>query len=137
MHMAVVGVFFSVDPITPLIIEDVLQVSLVGRSLVVLGWRTRSTAMHRRRARSPFIPELQLEPLDELSLLLDEEVLGQDNILERIFMVVGVGLMMRLSPRGLLTWLGDRFVTLPGMLFVVAGLLWRWSIVKRRHCQPS
>ena len=103
MHMATAGVFFSVDPITLLIIEDVPQVSLVGWSLAVLGWRTRSTAKHRRRARSPLIPELLLEPPDELFLLLDEEVLGQDSILERIFMVVGVGLMMRLSPRGLRT----------------------------------
>ena len=91
--------------------------------MAVLGWRTRSTAVYKRRARSPFILELLLEPPDELFLFLDEEVLVQDSILERIFMVVGVGLMMRLSPRGLLTWLGDRFVTLPGMLFVVAGLL--------------
>ena len=134
MHMAAAGVFFSVDPITPLIIEDVPQVPLVGRrSLAVPGWSTRSMVMQRRRARRPSIPELLLE----LFLLLDEEVLGYDSVLERIFMVVEVGLMMRLSPRGLLTRLGDRFVTLPGMLFVVAGLLWRWNIVKRRHCQPS
>ncbi|KAJ8624789.1 hypothetical protein MRB53_033319 [Persea americana] len=115
MHMAATGVFFSVDPITPLIIENMPQVPLVSRrSLAVPGWRTRSTATHRRRAQSPSIPELLLEPLDELFLLLDEEVLGHDSVMERIFMVVEVGLMMRLNLCGLLTWLGDRFVTLPG-----------------------
>ena len=94
-------------------------------------------AAHMRRAWSLFMPGLLLEPLDELFLLLYEEVLGQDCILVRIFMVVGVGLVMRLSPCGLLTWLGDRSITLLGVLFVVAGLLWRRSIVKGRHCQPS
>ena len=77
-------------------------------------------AKHKRRARSPFIPELLLEPPDELSLLLDEEVSSQDSILERIFLVVRSGLVTRLSPCGLRTWLGDRSVTLPGVLFVVA-----------------
>ena len=114
MHMAAAGVFFAMDPITPLIIEDVPQVSLVGRrSLAMPRRRTRSTATYRRRARSPSIPELLLEPLVELFLLLDEEVLGHDSILERIFMVIGVGLVMGLrhSQRGLLTWLGNRFLT--------------------------
>ena len=77
-------------------------------------------AMHRRRARGLSIPELLLEPPGELFLLLDEEVSSQDSILERIFLVVGSGLVTRLSPCGLRTWLGDKSVTLPGVLFVVA-----------------
>ncbi|XXG68900.1 hypothetical protein AAC387_Pa06g1891 [Persea americana] len=103
-HMVAAGVFFSVDA---------LQVSLVSRSSVVPAWRTRSTAMRRRRARGPSIPEMLLEPPDELSLLLDEEVSSQDSIMERLFLVAGSGLMTRLSPRGLRTWLGGRSVALP------------------------
>ena len=103
MYMAAAGVFFVVDPITPLIIEDVPQVPLVGRrSLAVLGWRTRSMAAYGRRTRSPSpLPELLLEPLDKLFLLLDNEVLGPGILQERVFVVVGVGLMMglRLGPR--------------------------------------
>ena len=103
MYMATVEVFFAVDPITPHIIEDVPQVSFVGwRNLAVLGWRTRSTAARGRRTPSlPPLLELLPEPLDELFLLLDEQVLGPHIALERVFMVVRVGLLMglRSSPR--------------------------------------
>ena len=50
-----------------------------------------------RRTLSPSpLPELLLELSDELFLLLDDEVLGPDIVQERVFVVVGVGLMMGL-----------------------------------------
>ena len=99
MHMATAGVFFVVDPVTPLIIEDVPQVSLVGRrSLAVLGWRTRSMAAHGRWTPSlPPLLELLLKPPDELLLFLNEAVLSPNIILDRVF-VVKVGVMVRLGP---------------------------------------
>ena len=102
MLVAAAGVFFSVDPITHLIIEDVPQVSLVGRrSLAVPGWRTRGMATPGRWTPSPFILlELLFEPQDKLVLLLNEAVLSSDLIQVRVFIFVRVDLMvgLRSSP---------------------------------------
>ena len=63
----------------------------------MLGWRTRSMAASGRRTRSPPpLPELLLKLSDELFLLLDNEILGPDIVQERVFVVVGVCLMMGL-----------------------------------------
>ena len=80
MQMVAAGAFFVVDPITPLVIEDVPQILLDRwRSLAVLGWRTRSMAASGGWTRSlPSIPELPLNLTDELVLLLDDKVLGPD-----------------------------------------------------------
>ena len=103
MHVATAGVFFFVDPITPLITEDVPQVPLVGRrSLDVLGWRTRGMAAPGRwTPSSSLLLELLFEPLDKLVLLLDEAVLSPDIIQVRVFVFVKVDLMvgLRSNPR--------------------------------------
>ena len=102
MLVAAAGVFFSVDPITPLIIEDVPQVLLVGRrSLAVPGWRTRGMAAHGRWTPNPsLLLELLFKLPDKLVLLLDEAVLSSDLIQVRVFVFVKVDLMvgMRFSP---------------------------------------
>ena len=89
--------------------------------MVVFGTRTRSP--------SP-LPELLLKLSDGFVLLLDNKVLGSDIVQERVFVVVGVGLMMglRLGRNRSLALLGDRFFTSPGMLFALAGLFQWWNI---------
>ena len=83
VYMVAAGVFYVVDPITPLIIKDVPQIYLRG-SLALLGWWTRSMAASGRRIQSPSLfPELLLELSDELFLLLDDEVLVPDIVQER------------------------------------------------------
>ena len=49
----------------------------------------------------PSLPELPLKLTDELVLLLDNKVLGPDILQERVFVVVGVGLVvgLRYGPR--------------------------------------
>ena len=85
------------DPITPLIIEDVPQVSLVGRSLAVPGWGTRGMATTGRRTPSPsLLLELLFEPQDKLVLLLNEAVLSSDLIQARVFVFVRIDLMVGL-----------------------------------------
>ena len=105
--MAATGAFFVMDPITPLIIEEVPQIPLNRwGSLALLGWWTRSMTASGRRTQSPCpLPELLLELSDELVLLLDNEVLGPDIAQERVFVVVGIGLVMglRYGPCRLLT----------------------------------
>ncbi|XXG88873.1 hypothetical protein AAC387_Pa12g1020 [Persea americana] len=98
MPMVAARVFFSVDPITPLIIEDVPQVpSVAQRSLAVLGWRTRSMATPMKWASSPtLLLKLLFEPLDKLVLLLNEAILSSDLIQARVFVFVRVNLMVEL-----------------------------------------
>ena len=69
------------------------------------------------------LPELLLELTDELILLLDDKVLSPEIVQERIFIVVGVGLVMglRLGQDRSLALLGDRFFTSPGMLLCSGG----------------
>ena len=64
MLVAAAGVFFSVDPITPPIIEDVPQVPpMARRSLAVPGWRTRGMVTPMKWAPSPsLLLELLFEP---------------------------------------------------------------------------
>ncbi|XXG59771.1 hypothetical protein AAC387_Pa04g1793 [Persea americana] len=102
MLVAAAGVFFFVDPITPLIIEDVPQVPPVARrSLAVPGWRTRGMATPVRWAPSPsLLLELLFEPQDKLVLLLNEAVLSSNLIQARVFVFVRIDLMvgLRSSP---------------------------------------
>ena len=95
--MVVAGAFV-IDPVTPLVIEDVPQILLDQRmSLTVPGRWTRSFAASGRRAGSPsFLSELQLKLTDELVLLLDNKVLGPDICQDRVIVVIGVGLVMGL-----------------------------------------
>ncbi|XXG89013.1 hypothetical protein AAC387_Pa12g1117 [Persea americana] len=78
-----------------------------------------------RRTRSPSpLLKLRLKLSNEFVLLLDNKVLGPDIVQERVFVVIGVGLVMglRLGQDRSLALLGDRFFTSPSMLFALAGL---------------
>ena len=95
--MAAAGAFI-IDPVTPLVVEDVPQI-LLGRrrSLAVPGRRTRSLASSGRWTRSPpSLPELLSKLTDGFVLFLDNKVLGPDMLQERVIVVIEVGLMMGL-----------------------------------------
>ena len=97
MQVAAAGAFI-IDPVTPLVVEDVPQI-LLGRrrSLAVPERWTRSLALSGRRTQSPpSLPKLLSKLTDELILFLDNKVLGPDILQERVIVVVEVGLMMRL-----------------------------------------
>ena len=137
--MAATGAFI-VDPIMPLFIEYVPQVLFDRRrSLVLLGLWTRSTVASGRWTWSPSpLSELLLELTDELILLLDDKVLSPEIVQERVFVIVGVGLVigLELGQDRSLALLGDRFFTSYGMLFALAGLFqWR-NFSTRGYCHP-
>ena len=97
-------------------------------------------ATFRRRTRSPSpLPELLLELTDELILLLDNKVLGPDIVQERVFVVVGVGLVMglKLGHDRSLALLGDGFFTSPSMVFALARLFQWWNFSTGRYCHSS
>ena len=83
MHVTAAGAFFSVVSVAPLIIEDVPQVSPVVQA-------------PGRLALTLLVFELLREPLDKLTLFLDEAVLRSDVIQAGVFVPIKAGLMMGL-----------------------------------------
>ena len=83
VHVAAAGAFFSLVPVTPLTVEDVPQVLSVART-------------PGRRALILLAFELLLEPLDKLTLFLDEAVLCSDVLQAGVFVPIKAGLVMGL-----------------------------------------
>ena len=79
--MAAAGAFFSLVSVTPLTVEDVPQVSSVVQA-------------PGRRALTLLVFELLREPLDKLTLFLDEAVLCSDVLQAGVFVSIEAGLMM-------------------------------------------